>query len=165
MEELIEKFNLDKRSLLEKTKDLVTLLFEGKKDKAGHDYIEHLLFVEKMVETTPEKIVALLHDTLEDTPITLEDLKKMGYPKEILESVFLLTKRHDMSYVSYIDHLIASNNEIALKVKQMDLKHNMDLGRFQEVRDIDRERVLVKYTPAYAKIEYYLRKKDNDVRH
>ena len=161
----IDKFVQDKRDLRTKTKWFVSMLFEGKKDKAGIDYIEHLLFVESQVETETEKIVALLHDTVEDTFITLEDLKKMGYSSEVVEAVSLLTKRNDMSYANYIDHLIASNNEIALRVKQADLRHNMDLSRLPVVTEEDKRRVETKYIPSMTKIENHFRKKAYYVRH
>lgn len=99
----------------------------NQKDKGGNPYIEHPLWV--MVHTTGYKckIAAVLHDIVEDTDVTIEDLKIYGFDKEIVDAIRLLTKDKNSTYEEYIDSLF--ENPIAVKVKLKDLEHNMDLSR------------------------------------
>lgn len=88
----------------------------------------HPVAVADMVLTPEEKVVALLHDVVEDTSVTLQDLKQ-EFPAEVVEAVDLLTKKKepDFSLDNYLKDI--RENEIARQVKLADLKHNMDLSR------------------------------------
>ncbi len=139
--------------LLLKTLELVIKLFEGKTDKAGLPYYNHLLKVYANVSEYDEKIIALLHDVVEDTDITFNDLKEYGYSNNILEALKVLTKRKGEYYPDYIERIIESNNIQAMDVKLADLKHNIDINRIEEPTINDYERINKRYIPAINKIQ------------
>lgn len=123
-------------------------------DKAGIDYFAgHIQAVVNGVTTNKEKIVAYLHDTVEDTPLTIERIKEL-FGEEIGEAVCAITKSKDgsMSYDDYIERVKA--NPLARAVKISDLKHNMDLSRLEKVgiteKDIKRAK---KYQKALKKLQ------------
>ena len=120
---------------------------KGQVDKAGVDYIQHPLFVASLVEGELAKTVALLHDVVEDSDWTLEDLRKEGLPEEVVQAVGILTKKRNENYEEYI--LRVKQNPLARQVKLADLKHNSDLSRLANVTDRDRKRV-AKYRQAIA---------------
>ena len=120
---------------------------KGQVDKAGVDYIQHPLFVASLVEGELAKTVALLHDVVEDSDWTLEDLRKEGLPEEVVQAVGILTKKRNENYEEYI--LRVKQNPLARQVKLADLKHNSDLSRLANVTEIDRKRA-EKYRQAIA---------------
>ncbi|RTZ11541.1 HD domain-containing protein, partial [Streptococcus pneumoniae] len=99
----------------------------GQIDRAGIDYIKHPETVASFVVTDEEKAVAYLHDVIEDTSLTLLDLKKEGFSKNIIEAVDILTKKKGQDYQSYLN--LVKTNELARVVKLADLRHNSDLTR------------------------------------
>lgn len=103
----------------------------GQKDKAGAPYILHPLRVMADVESETEKIVAILHDVIEDTPIMLEDLHSEGFSEEVCASVAAMTKTDGESYDVYLQRV--KTNPIARRVKLADLKDNMNLLRLKEL--------------------------------
>ena len=115
------------------------------KDKAGKRYIWHPIRVMLNVEGYNEKIVALLHDIVEDTEVTIPDLKNLKFSKEVIEAIDVITKKKDQEYFSYLKSI--KDNSIAKKVKIEDLKHNSDLkrSRFVTQKDMDR---FIKYKKA-----------------
>lgn len=115
-------------------------------DKAGNPYILHPLHVMENVNNKEGKIVAILHDIIEDTDITENYLLKIGLSKRIVDAVVALTRSEDMDYQEYIKNL--SSNPLAKEVKLADLEHNMDLKRLPtlEEKDLERNR---KYQIAY----------------
>ena len=115
------------------------------KDKAGKRYIWHPIHVMLNVEGYNEKIVALLHDIVEDTDVTVPDLKNLKFSKEVVEAVDVITKKKDQEYFSYLKSI--KDNSIAKKVKIEDLKHNSDLKRLRFVTQKDMDRV-IKYKKA-----------------
>ena len=130
-----------------KTLEFVKKAFEGKKDKGGKPYIEHLLFVANKMETEEEKIVALLHDIVEDIEgITLDTLRQMGYSEKIIQAVDSMTKRKGEDYEDYLKRV--KQNPIARKVKLADIEHNMDLSRIENPTEKDYERIEKKYKKA-----------------
>ena len=96
-------------------------------DKIGAPYILHPVFVADQMDTEDETIVALLHDVVEDTPITLDDLRDKGYSDEIVVAIDALTRRTGETYSAYIERL--SNNKLARRVKIADLRHNLQPER------------------------------------
>ena len=94
---------------------------EGQLDKAGKDYIGHPEYVASLFETPKEKIIALLHDTLEDTDLSPECIKK-EFGEQVLEAVVVLTKRKGEEYFSYIERVKA--HPLARRIKIADLNHN-----------------------------------------
>ena len=123
---------------------------KGQVDKAGVAYIEHPKFVANLVNTEEEKIVALLHDVIEDTTVTLQDLKKYGFSKEVIEAIILLTKNKTVKYSEYIRNI--KLNKIARIVKIADLKHNSDISRLSSITQKDLDR-LKKYKEALRILE------------
>ena len=118
---------------------------QGQKDKAGADYINHPVTVASNVgDDESAMIVALLHDLVEDTDVTLEDLQEFLLPREV-EALRLLTHDKAVPYMEYIEQV--SKNKLASRVKIADLKNNMDLTRLSTVTEKDRKRV-EKYTKA-----------------
>ena len=117
----------------------------GQKDKAGKPYILHPVNVAKRVKGKERKIVALLHDIVEDTEISLDKLEKMGFGDEIVEAVKAITKTKGEEYADYLKRV--KNNDIAKDVKLADLAHNSDLSRLKRISIKDIKRVQ-KYTNA-----------------
>jgi len=106
-------------------------------DKAGVPYIYHPIHLAEQMNSEIECIVALLHDVVEDTEVTLEQLKK-EFPKQVIEAIRLLTHDKNVNYKEYIKEL--SKNPTAKKVKIADLLHNSDETRLEKitVKDIAR---------------------------
>ncbi len=154
-------------NLFYKSLEIVTRLFEDKVDKGGLPYSIHLLKVYGGVDDDLEKVCALLHDVVEDTEVTFDELKEMGYPKEVIEVLELLTKPKGADYQKYIDKIVASGNIHAMNVKLSDLRHNMDIKRIKNPTVNDYERVNKRYAPAYEKIQNKLNelKEKENVRH
>ena len=115
-------------------------------DKVGVSYINHPLTVSKSLETEDEKIVGLLHDVIEDTSVSLDDLR-LFFDEYIIEAIDLLTHKEEDKYMDYLAKI--KTNPLALKVKLADLKHNMDMSRFKNPTKSDYERLENKYKPAY----------------
>ena len=115
-------------------------------DKAGNPYILHPLHVMENVNSKEGKIVAILHDIIEDTDVTEDYILKIGLSKRIVDAVVALTRSEDIDYQEYIKNL--SSNPLAKEVKLADLEHNMDLKRLPtlEEKDLERNR---KYQIAY----------------
>ena len=132
---------------LETCEFIARIAHKGQVDKSGAPYIEHPLTVAKGVETDDEKCVALLHDVLEDSGFTAEDLRLAKIPEHIIEAVETLTHKEGVPYDDYISAI--KKNELARKVKMSDLTHNMDLSRLNEITEKDRQRK-EKYERAYA---------------
>lgn len=117
---------------------IATEAHKGQVDKAGIPYINHPLTVASLVDTEEEKIVALLHDTIEDTNITEQDLLNYGFSNKIVEAVKLLTHNKNVPYMVYVAKI--KDNELARKVKIADLTHNSDLSRLKEITEKDKKR-------------------------
>ncbi|WP_033152316.1 HD domain-containing protein [Streptococcus equinus] len=118
---------------------------KGQVDKAGAPYILHPETVASFVTKDDEKIVAYLHDVIEDTPCQLRDLENAGFSSEIIKAVDLLTRKTGQSYKQYLK--LVKTNELACVVKLADLKHNSDLSRLTHVTENDINR-LKKYQDA-----------------
>src|SRR5215217_9307971 len=110
--------------------DAIKLALEkhhGQTDKAGEPYILHPLRVMAQMQTEVEQIVAVLHDVVEDSDVTLDDLRRMGYSEEIVTAIDHLSRRDGESYDNFIQRI--KPNPLALRVKLGDLRDNMDLRR------------------------------------
>lgn len=136
-------------NMTEQAFELVEELFENKVDKGGHPYIQHLLRVSSNVKGKIAKTVALLHDVIEDTDITKEDLIEMGFLEEVVEAVDILSRKENETYNEFIARIISSNNPVAVSVKIADLEDNMDLSRIPNTTQKDIDRVHKRYKPAY----------------
>ena len=157
----------DEDNLIYKSLEIVTRLFDDKVDKGGLPYSIHLLKVYSGVSDYMEKVCALLHDVVEDTEVTFDELKEVGFPDEVIEILTLLTKPKGADYQAYIDNIVESNNVHAMNIKLSDLRHNMDLNRLKNPTVNDYERVNKRYAPAYEKIQNKLNEleENKNVRH
>lgn len=99
----------------------------NQEDKAGVLYALHPIAVMSQMDTVDEKVVALLHDVIEDTSWTLQDLKNEGFSASVLRALTLLTKPSGADYSHYIARI--TTDHLARKVKMADLRHNMDASR------------------------------------
>lgn len=125
----------------------------GFKDRFGKPYIYHPLRIMIRMKTDEEKIVALLHDLVEDTPITLNDLRKEGFSREVVKAVDLLTRYPKQTYEEYIDGM--KGNRLAIRVKLGDLEDNMDPLRFPSINDNAIKRIR-KYTRYHKMLTKWL---------
>lgn len=117
----------------------------GQTDKAGRPYIEHPAYVAAHVRGDCAKAVAWLHDVVEDTPVTLDDLCSAEFDDEVLEAIRLLTHDPAVPYLDYVRRL--KGNPLARQVKLADLAHNSDLSRIPQPTKTDYRR-LEKYRQA-----------------
>lgn len=114
-------------------------------DKAGAPYILHPLAVASKVTTADEFVTALLHDVLEDSHYTANDLRIAEIPEHIISALQLLTRDPNVPYMDYIKSIKV--NDLARIVKLADLEHNSDITRLPTITSADRERLL-KYQEA-----------------
>lgn len=112
---------------------------DGQVDKGGNPYILHPLRVMMNCKSEAAKICAVLHDVIEDTKVTFEDLKSLGFSDEIVNALDCLTKRGGESYDDFISRVLP--NELACQVKLADLMDNMDLTRIQNPCEKDEVRI------------------------
>lgn len=134
----------------ELTKKALRISFNAHKDqvdKTGMPYVYHPFIVAEGVEDDGEYAVcaALLHDVVEDSEITLDDLRAEGFPNEVIEAVGLLTHDDSVPYVQYLYAI--KDNSIAKAVKLSDLSHNMNTDRLDKIDDKALKR-LEKYSNA-----------------
>jgi (p)ppGpp synthase/HD superfamily hydrolase len=112
---------------------------KGQKDKAGYDYINHPVYLALQMDTEDEKIVALLHDVVEDTDWDFAILKENGFDEHIIEAIECLTRKQAEDYFSYIARV--KQNKLAAKIKLAELVHNSDLSRIERPSKTDFERI------------------------
>ena len=127
-----------KQSQSEKAYEIAKKAHLGQVDKAGEDYIKHPEKVASFVKTDEEKAVAYLHDVIEDTELTLEDLREYGFFEEVLKAVDVITKKKGQDYQTYLNSV--KENKLARVVKLADLRHNSDLTRLIDITEKNRER-------------------------
>lgn len=117
-----------------KTKKALKLCFAAHKeqlDKCGIPYVFHPFHLAEQMQTEETTIVALLHDVVEDTDYTLEDIAAMGFDPVITDALTLLTHDEAVPYMDYVRAI--KDNPVAKAVKLADLKHNSDLSRLDIV--------------------------------
>ncbi len=130
-------------------REIASKAHQGQFDKADQPYITHPEFVASQVAGDEAKAVAWLHDVVEDTSVTFDDLRTRGLSKTVIEAVVALTKQEKESYEVYLERVAA--NPLAKVVKLADLKHNMDINRLKTIDDKTKLR-LEKYRIAFAKL-------------
>ena len=101
----------------------------GQKDLDGNPVILHPIAVGLAGNNREEIIGGFLHDVVEDTEFTFNDLLARGVDKTIVETLQLLTHTKDISYDEYVQRIVTSGNSIAIHIKYNDLKHNLNRGR------------------------------------
>ena len=142
----------DQGALLERAIALAVEAHEGQRDKAGMPYMLHPLRMMLRMVMPEEKIVAVLHDVVEDTPWTLDTLRDQGFSEVIIEAVDGLTRRVEESYDMFIAR--AARNPLARRVKLADLEDNLDLRRLASLTADDLER-LIRYQRAWHYLTDY----------
>ncbi len=118
----------------DKTKAALRLCFEAhkeQKDKSGLPYVFHPFHLAEQMGTEDETVVALLHDVVEDTDHTLDELAEMGFGDAVIEALALLTHDDKTEYMDYVRAI--KGNPLAKAVKLADLRHNSDLTRLDTV--------------------------------
>ena len=125
--------------LLSKAIIIATKAHDGQLDKADKPYILHPLRVMINVNSIDMKIIAILHDVLEDSELTVKDLLNEGFSKEIIEAIECLTRKETESYMDFIKR--CKNNYLAKIVKLADLEDNSDLSRIENPTEKDYIRV------------------------
>ena len=116
------------------TKKALRLCFDAHReqvDKTGLPYVFHPFHLAEQMKDEYTTVCALLHDVVEDTDYTPEDLRGMGFPNEVVDALELLTHDPAVPYMDYVK--LIAENPIARKVKMADLRHNSDLSRLDEV--------------------------------
>jgi (p)ppGpp synthase/HD superfamily hydrolase len=111
----------------------------GQKDRAGAPYILHPLRLLFRVQTDAERMAAVLHDVVEDSPWTLDDLRARGFAAEVVDAVDHLTRREGESYERFVER--AAEHPVARRVKLADLEDNLDVRRIGHVGEADAERL------------------------
>ena len=137
----------------EMTKRALALCFEAhkdQKDKSGLPYVFHPFHLAEQMEDEDTTIVALLHDVIEDTEYTIEDLQKAGFTQNVISAIALMTHNPQMPYMEYVRAI--KSNPIARAVKLADLRHNSDMTRLDIITQRDEKRAQ-KYLDAIVILE------------
>ena len=135
------------------TKAALKLCFEAHKDqldKSGLPYVFHPFHLAEQMKDEETTVVALLHDVIEDTDHTADDLRKLGFSERIISAVELMTHAPDVPYMEYVAEI--KKDPIARAVKLADLRHNSDMTRLDTVTTYDEARAQ-KYKKAIELLE------------
>jgi (p)ppGpp synthase/HD superfamily hydrolase len=136
-------------NIIEKSLAIALEAHTGQVDKASRPYILHPIRVMSKMNNEIEMSVAILHDVIEDSSLTLEMLKDKGISKEAIEALQHLTKKPNEPYDDFIERVM--KNELAVKVKIEDIKDNMNMSRLKTITEKDIQRVH-KYHRALRKL-------------
>ena len=135
------------------TKRAMKLCFAAHRDqtdKSGMPYVFHPFHLAEQMTDELTTVTALLHDVVEDTPYTLDDLRGMGFPDEVIGALTLLTHDPSVPYLDYVARI--RSDPVAKAVKLADLRHNSDLTRLGHPSEKDLARV-EKYRKAIRLLE------------
>ena len=136
-------------STVERAVAIAAQAHTGQTDKADQPYLLHPLRVLLEMETDEARMAAVLHDVVEDSDWTLEQLREEGFPEVVIAAVDSLTKRENENYDDFIDR--AGRDPLGLHVKRADLRDNADLSRIPRPTEEDRERT-AKYERALRRL-------------
>jgi len=142
---LIATYNKQIKGLYNRVESIAKEYHKTQVDLGGNPYINHVCSVVDGVELLEEKIIAYLHDTLEDTPMTIGKMRRHRIPEFIIAHVNILTHDKEGNYLEYVRRL--RHYPLAKNVKLSDLKNNMDTSRLKKITEEDKER-LKKYKKA-----------------
>jgi (p)ppGpp synthase/HD superfamily hydrolase len=132
--------------VLDRAIQIAAQAHSGQKEKNGRPYILHPIRLMLKMQNELEMMVAILHDVVEDTDRTLEDLRRESFPETVLEAVNCLIHRKQIRYRDYIQRILG--NPVARKVKLADLEDNLDAKRLPELTMGDQAR-MKKYHQAW----------------
>lgn len=161
-EELLQLKKLD--DLYAKAFVMTATVFKNKKDKGGEPYFNHLFRVSQKLDDEKEQVAGLLHDILEDTEITEDDLKNFGIPQDIIDIVKIVTKpivdktklneeERLKLYDEEINKIIATNNIHAIRLKYADMTDNFNPDRINKLPKEKQEWFNKKYGPQLVKLK------------
>lgn len=136
-------------NLLQRAIALATSAHEGQTRRNGDPYILHPLRVMFRVEDNLARVLAVLHDVVEDTPVTLESLRQEGFPEQVLSALALLTHADGVPYEDYVQAIAA--DPLARQVKLADLEDNLNASELPEIGDTDLARI-AKYHRAWRRL-------------
>ena len=136
-------------NLLGRAARIAAVAHEHQVDKADAAYILHPLRLMARAQSDDERIVALLHDVVEDSDRTSKALAEEGFPQRIVDAIGCLTNREGESYDDFISRVLT--NSLAVRVKLLDIEDNMDMTRLGALTDKDIER-LRKYHAARQRL-------------
>ena len=136
-------------STLEKAVEIAARAHAGQTDKAGEPYLLHPLRIMQTVTTPEERMAAVLHDVVEDTPLTFADLEAEGFSAPVINALRALTKAPGESRMEAAKR--AGADPIALRVKIADVTDNMNLSRIPQPTPQDRARL-----KEYEQVRAYL---------
>ena len=139
--------------MLEKAIDIAVEAHKGQIDKAGKHYILHPIRVMLAGATEEEMICGILHDVIEDTPVSLEMLREEGFSETVLSALALLTHDRSVPYMDYIHQLTKS--PLAIQVKLHDLHDNLNRDRLGTLT-LEDERRMEKYKKSQAYLLRFL---------
>ena len=118
------------------TKQAMRLSFNAHKeqvDKSDMPYVFHPFHLAEQMQDEDTTVVALLHDIVEDTNYTIDDLRKIGFSEKVLKAILLMTHDKNVPYMEYVEQI--KQNPIAAAVKRADLMHNSDLSRLDVINE------------------------------
>ncbi len=145
----------EKPFTLEDAISLAAKAHKGQVDKAGAPYILHPLRVMQNLAGMKAMMAGVLHDVVEDSEYTLEDLRKAGCPYDVVQAIDCVTKREDENnYDDFIRRVLESNNPMAMQVKIADIQDNMNPARLQYIPEEKRTAMVTKYTAALKRLRY-----------
>lgn len=161
-EELLQLKKLD--DLYAKAFVMTATVFKNKKDKSDEPYFDHLFRVSQKLDDEKEQVAGLLHDILEDTEITEDDLKNFGIPQDIIDIVKIVTKpvvdktksneeERLKLYDEEINKIIATNNIHAIRLKYADMTDNFNPNRINKLPKEKQEWFNKKYGPQLVKLK------------
>ena len=127
------------KAMLNRAIEIAVRAHDGQVDKGGEPYILHPLRVMISRENEIERICAVIHDVIEDSSITIDDIRNEGFSEDVITVLDCLTKRDGESYDDFIDRILI--NEIACRVKLADLRDNMNVHRIKNPSDKDFARI------------------------
>ena len=136
--------------VLEKALGIALIAHAGQKDKAGAPYILHPLRLMMTADEPDTQVTALLHDVLEDSQLTEEDLNQAGIPAHIAAAVASLTRQIDETYEEFIERI--AQDPLARRVKILDIQDNLNLKRLKSVNKGD----LMRVTEYHRALQYLL---------
>ncbi|SDP59412.1 HD domain-containing protein [Lentzea jiangxiensis] len=139
---------------LEDAVAIATSAHEGQVDKSGRPYIGHPLRVMASVSGEHEQMAAVLHDVIEDTPVTADDLLARGCPPAVVDAVVALSHLDDEPQEDYLRRVAA--NPLALSVKRADIGDNLSPARLARLDQETQERLKVKYARALKLLDEYV---------
>lgn len=143
---------MKKGEMLDKALLIATNAHHGQFDKGGNPYILHPLKVMHYLKTDDEELMcmALLHDVIEDTNVTYQDLRDAGISERVIKALQCLTKQRGQTYEEYKSAVVS--NYDAMRVKMADLRHNTDIRRLKGVTEKDIARI-AKYQTFYMELK------------